>query len=433
MSVSDRDPRVPESVGRYSLEHELGRGASASVYLARDGFGGREVAVKLFWHGSGEADLLAGRHRTLFLNEAALVGRLQHPHIVTLLDAAVAENYSYVVMEYVPGGTLERHVAPDSLLPLEKVLEIAYKASRALDYAHRQGVIHRDIKPGNMLVTPSLDVKLSDFGVALLENATHTALDLVGSPAYASPEQMEGKSLGMQTDVWSLGVVMYQMLSGRLPFIGTSHTNLMYRVVNLEPPPLFSLRSDLPGSVTDLVDRALKKDPRLRYESWNQFSADLASLVHHIEPARSDALSEARKFEALRGLAFFRDFREVEIWETLRAASWRHISDGRTVIHEGERGDSLYVLVEGTVEISRGGNALANLVAGACFGEMLYFEDEHTMRATTVRAIGDVTVLEIKAVALTTASDACQVQFNRAFLRILLARLDDATRRLAGG
>src|SRR5262245_8022833 len=187
MSVSDRDPRVPHSVGRYTLAHELGHGASASVYLARDGFGGREVAVKLFWHGSTETDLLAGRHRTLFLNEAALVGRLQHPHIVTLLDAAVAEHYSYVVMEYVPGGTLERHITPDSLLPLEKVLEIAYKASRALEYAHRQGVIHRDIKPANMLLTPGLDVKLSDFGVALLENATHTALDLVGSPAYASP------------------------------------------------------------------------------------------------------------------------------------------------------------------------------------------------------------------------------------------------------
>jgi CRP-like cAMP-binding protein len=181
------------------------------------------------------------------------------------------------------------------------------------------------------------------------------------------------------------------------------------------------------------VGRALKKDPRLRYESWNQFSADLASLVHNITPQRSEALSEARKFEALRGLPFFRDFREVEIWETLRAASWRRVSDGRTVIHEGERGDSLYVLVEGTVEISRGGNVLANLVPGACFGELLYFEDEHTLRSTTVRAVGDVTVLEIRAVALTTASDACQVQFNRAFLRILLARLDDATRKLAGG
>src|SRR5262245_49066119 len=135
MSASDRDPRIPQSVGRYTLDHELGRGASASVYLAHDGFGGRPVAVTLSWPGGDETDLLAGRHRTLFLNEAALVGRLQHPHIVALLDAAVAERFSYVVMEYVPGGTLQRHITPDSLLPVDKVLEIAYKASRALDFA----------------------------------------------------------------------------------------------------------------------------------------------------------------------------------------------------------------------------------------------------------------------------------------------------------
>jgi CRP-like cAMP-binding protein/tRNA A-37 threonylcarbamoyl transferase component Bud32 len=423
---------LPEAIGRYALERELGHGASASVHLARDGFTGREVAIKLFWHGSEDTGLLAGRHRALFLNEAALVGRLQHPHIAALLDAAVERDFSYVVMEYVPGGTLTRHTVPDALLPLQKVVEIVYKASRALEYAHRQGVIHRDIKPENILLTAELDVKLSDFGIALVDNATHTSLDMAGSPAYASPEQIADRPLGMQTDMWSLGVVLFQMLSGGLPYTASSHESLMYQIMNIAPPALATLRPDLPEGITALVGRALQKDPQLRHTDWNEFSADLASLVQRLEAPRDDALSEARKFEALRILGFFRDFREVEVWEVLRLSNWRQFADGKTVIREGERGDSFYVLVDGEVEVSRAGNPLASLIAGGCFGEMLYFEEQHTLRNTTVRAKGGAVALEIRAAALSAASDACQVQFNRAFLRILLARLEDADRRLAG-
>jgi eukaryotic-like serine/threonine-protein kinase len=421
-----------QAIGRYSIERELGRGASGHVLLARDGFAGREVAIKVFPHGADDSDALAGRHRALFLNEAALVGKLQHPHIVALLDAAVERDFSYVVMEYVPGSTLTRYTAPDALLPLETVVEVVYKASRALEYAHRHGVIHRDIKPANILLTETLDVKVSDFGAALLANVTHTALDMVGSPAYASPEQLAGKPLGLQTDVWSLGVVTYQLLCGRLPFMASTHAGLMYQILNHPPAPLATLRQGLPAGFLALVERALHKDPLERHASWNEFAADLASLVRELDAPREDELSDARKFEALHALAFFRGFRDVEIWEALRAAVWRAVPAGVTVIREGDRGDSFYVLVDGEVEVSRGGRVLAVLIAGACFGEMLYFEDRHALRSTTVRTRGPATVLEIRAASLAAASDACQVQFNRAFLRILLTRLEDATRRLAG-
>jgi len=430
-AINGRNCAIPEMIGRYTLIRILGQGASARVYLAHDGFSGRHVAIKVFWRDAGNDDPLGARHRTLFLNEASLVGRLQHPHIVSLLDAAVEHEFKYIAMEYVPGGTLKRHITPDTLLPLEKVLEIAFKLSRALDYAYRHGVIHRDIKPANVLLTEEWDVKVSDFGGALLADGAHTALEFVGSPAYSSPEQLDGAGLGPQSDLWSLGVVMYQMLCGRLPFEATSHASLIYQIGNSEPAPLAVLRADLPDSLVTTVERALKKDQRLRYQGWDELSVDLAGLMHRIEPPRIEALSEARRFEALRGLAFFRDFQEVEIWETLRAAQWRHVSDGRTILRERERGDSLYLLVDGCVEVSRCGQVLATLIAGACFGELLYFDEEHTLRTTTVRAIGEIALLEIRAVALAAASSACQVQFNRAFLRILLARLDDANRKLA--
>jgi len=423
---------LPQVIGRYTIERELGRGASGHVLLARDGFTGQPVAIKVFAHGADDAGAPAGQHRTLFLNEAALVGKLKHPHIVSLLDAAVERDFSYVVMEYVAGGTLARHTAADALLPLEKVVEIVYKTSRALEYAHHHGVIHRDIKPANILLTDALDVKVSDFGAALLANVTHTALDMVGSPAYASPEQLAGRPLDLQTDIWSLGVVTYQLLCGRLPFMASTHAGLMYQILNHPPVPLATLRQGVPAGFLALVERALQKDPLERHASWNEFAVDLASLVRELDAPREDELSDARKFEALRALAFFRDFREVEIWETLRAGTWRTVPGGFTMIREGERGDSFYVLVDGEVEVSRAGRALATLIAGACFGEMLYFEERHALRTTTVRTRGPATVLEIRAASLAAASDACQVQFNRAFLRILLGRLDDAARRLAG-
>ena len=409
---------------------ELGRGASATVYLGRDAFAGREVAIKVFALAGEEGGLAAPKRRNTFLNEAALVGRLQHPHIVSMLDAAVERDYSYIVMEYVRGGTLSQFTSANTLLPLEKVVEVVFKASRALEYAHRQGVIHRDIKPANILVTREFDVKLSDFGVAILADATHTNLRNVGSPAYMSPEQLSDEPLTHQTDIYSLGVVMFQLLTGRLPFVATSHPSLMYQIVNHRPPTVRSLRQDLPEAAEAIVSRALQKNLAVRYQSWIDFGKDLAGLVRHLEAPREE-LSDTRKFHMLRNLAFFRDFREVEIWETLRTAAWQKLPADTVIIEEGERAESFYVLVDGEVEVTRGGHLLNILQAGDCFGEMLYFSGETTLRNTTIRARSPVLVLEIRARALMGATDACQVQFNKAFMRILIDRLTAANQKLA--
>jgi hypothetical protein len=417
-----RPKSLPESIGRYALLRELGRGSTATVFLAHDPFAGREVALKLFAHAPGDDGLTRGTHRASFLNEAALVGRLQHPHIVALLDAAVEPGYSYVVMEVVAGGTLAQHTTAGKLLPLERVVEVAFKLSRALEYALQQGVIHRDIKPGNVLLTRPFDVKLSDFGVARIDSATHTEITGVGSPAYMSPEHLIDQPLNHQADIYSLGAVMYQLIAGRLPFYAASAVELARQIVAQEPPRLRALRPELPEALEAIVARALQKDRRARYQSWFEFGRDLAALAR--DPGDPpDGASEARKFHALRELAFFRGFRESEIWETLRFAGWHRVPGGAAILEEGGRGDALYVLVEGRVEVTRSGVPLATLRPGDVFGEILYFDDDSAARSSTLRAAGQVVALEIKAAALNAASDACQVQFNKACMRLLVERL----------
>jgi serine/threonine protein kinase len=419
----------PERIGKYSMLRELGQGATARVLLGRDAFADRMVAVKLF-HGGNEGGELTGMDRVAFLNEAKLVGKLNHPHIVALLDAAVEPDYAYVVMELVAGGTLAQYSAAERLLPVQKVIEVAFKISRALEYAYRHGVIHCDIKPSNVLVTDALDVKLSDFGIAIVKDATHTHLINAGTPAYVAPEQLSNDPPTQQSDIYSLGVLMYQLLTGRLPFSASSHAGLMYQILNHAPPTLRELRLDLPEAIEAIVLRAMQKDPGARYGSWYELGHELAQLAKIFEPPR-DTLSEARRFQGLRGLPFFDGFSDVEIWETLRIARWRSLPEGTTIIAEGELNQSFYLLVEGEVNVTRTGRQLAILGLGDCFGEMLYFSPDRTLRTTSVQARSAVLIAEISATALSTSSDRCQVQFNKTFIRILINRLTAANKRLA--
>ena len=419
---------MPARIGKYEIVRELGRGACATVFLAREPSTEREVALKYFEF--LDTDQATRRYRKTFLNETSLVGKLRHPHIVQLLEAIAETHLNCIVMEYVPGGTLEQYTAADNLLPLDRVVEVIFKVSRALEYAHRQGVIHRDIKPANILVTAAFEVKLSDFGVALLADATHTSIDQAGSPAYMSPEQISGQALTQQSDIYSLGVVFFQLLTGRLPFEASSYSSLIYQILNHEPSPLRTLRPGLPDAMNVIVARALHKDPLKRYRSWAEFGKDLFGSLAHIEAPQEP---DTRGFEQLRMLALFRDFREIEIWEALRIASWRSFESGEAIITEGERDDSVYLLVEGGAEVCRAGKPLNALAAGECFGNLLYFMTETRERTTTVRASSKALVIEIGAASLSAASDACQVQFTRAFMRLLVERRDAADRAIAAG
>ena len=270
---------LPEQIGKYPIIRELGRGATSVVYWARDPFANREVAIKVIRNQPAQDTDLRRRYRKVFLNEAALVGKLFHPHILTIYDAVSDDNLSYIVMEYVNGQTLEHYCDVANLLPVSKVVEIVFKCSLALAFAQRHGVIHCDIKPANILINDDTDIKISDFGAALYDDAEHTHLKGVGSPAYMSPEQVQDKEVSFHTDIYSLGVrdvpdahrqaAVPRFQQGELAVSGRPHPAV--------PPSTF--RREIPAELDRLVLRCLEKSAEARYPDLDRLLARADPLL----------------------------------------------------------------------------------------------------------------------------------------------------------
>jgi serine/threonine protein kinase len=419
-------------LGKYTIIREIGAGATSRVFLGRDPFGDREVAIKVF-HFDRHVDPQSERmtHKA-FLAEASLAGKLNHPHIVEILDAVVEPDFSYVVMEYVSGPTLDAHSNVTNLLPLGKVVEIIFKCIRALEYAFQHGVIHRDIKPGNILLSTAGETKVSDFGASFQQHFAHdtTQISGVGSPGYMSPEQIRIEPLTHQTDIYSLGVTMYRLLTGRLPFQASTQESLFYAILNTDPPRPATLRPELPALLDQIVMTAIRRDPAQRYRSWLEFGKDLSQAFGALRMVGA-SLSDSEKFNELRQMPFLQGMGDVALWEVVRIGSWRKVPAGTVIIREGDHGDSFYLLIAGEVEVTLSGAHLNTIRPGGCFGEILYFADSGERRTTTITTSNEVTVIEIKAETLREATDACQVGFNKAFMRVLIERLMQANRRLA--
>ncbi|WP_333842052.1 serine/threonine-protein kinase [Pelomicrobium sp.] len=422
-SSDNPSPPLPEYVGKYKVIRELGRGSTCRVYLAQDPFTDREVAVKVISPQLQKGARESKRFMRAFMSEATLAGRLKHPHIAAIYDAAMEEDFGYLVMEYVPGGTLQQFCDPARLLPLDRVVEIIFKCCRALDYAMRQGVIHRDVKPGNILVTQGTEIKITDFGTALLQIADHTQLTGVGSPAYMSPEQIREQELTHQTDIYSLGVVMYRLLTGRLPYDSRETEKLMEEILHGVPLPPSAHRPGLPPALDRIVLRAMGKELHERYPTWLEFARDLAAVFGQLQ-APGQPAADTEKFSALRRLPFFERFEDSQIWEVLGMAAWRRVPEDSVIVQEGTVGESCFILVEGTAQVSRNGIPLEQLAPGDCFGLMLYFEESSRARTTSITALTECSLIELPAAALNRSSDACQAQFNKAFLRLLVNRLE---------
>jgi CRP-like cAMP-binding protein/tRNA A-37 threonylcarbamoyl transferase component Bud32 len=422
---------LPEKIGKYPIIHELGRGSSGIVYLAHDPFNQREVALKLASPENITDAADAKLFRKLFLNEATLAGKLNHPNIVAVYDAVVDEDCSYIVMEYVQGETLKKYCRADSLLPIEKVVAIVYKCCMALDFAHKHGVIHRDIKPANILLAQGGDIKITDFGVAQISSSQMTQMTgMLGSPAYMSPEQVREQPLTTQTDIYSLGVVMYEMLAGRLPHEASSGYAMIMKILNAQPKPICDFRSEIPPRLEEIVARAMSKDLETRYKTWYDFAKDLADEFIQLERLRED-IGDKEKFNALRELAFFCDFFDEQLWEVVRVSAWEIFAPNRQVILEGDIGQSFYIIVQGSAVVSKGGRLLNALKSGDCFGEMSYLSQTPTRRSATITADNALTLVRIKADLLEQLSEGCQLRFNRVFLQTLVERLSRTNSMLA--
>jgi tRNA A-37 threonylcarbamoyl transferase component Bud32 len=425
-----------DHVANYPILRKLGEGATSEVFLCQDPFRNREVAVKRIFP-EALRDPTRGRlFRKLFFTEASLAGKLEHPHIAQIYDAGIGEDSGYIVMEYVPGGTMERYCAPENLLPLEQVVDIVFKCTRALAYAHMQGVTHRDIKPGNILYAASpIDVRIGDFGLALNVGAETTQITGVGSPAYMSPEQIREELVDHRTDLYSLGVVMYQMLTGQLPFKANNKFSMIYQITQHDPPPPSALRRDVPSSLDRIVRRAMHKDAAKRYHSGDEFAQDLIEALRAgLGAASRDSFGDADKFALLRAMRFFAAFVDQELWEVVKLGIWERVPAGTVVLREGDAGDFFCVIIEGEMRVSKNKKLLTVLGAGECFGEMAYLSLSGQQRGATVTAAAaESRLLRVRVADLEQASVSCRSKFDRAFIGILVDRLNLANTRLTSG
>ncbi len=269
-----------EFIGRYRIIKILGRGAMGQVYLAHDPKIDRLVAIKTIIQDANIPAAERDENHQRFLREAQAAGKLLHPVIVTIFDVAEEEGEMYIAMEYIEGESLEKYVQKEHLLPYNKVLDMVRQAAEGLDYAHKFQVVHRDIKPANIMVIEGRAIKITDFGLAKNPSTSITQAGmLVGTPNYMSPEQIQGVELDGRSDLFSLGVVFYELLTGGRPFTGKSISTVIYKILHENPPGLDTVLPPLPPGVAPLVIRALAKKAEDRYASGAEFSAALRKVI----------------------------------------------------------------------------------------------------------------------------------------------------------
>ena len=424
---------MTETIGKYEVIRTLGKGATATVYLARDPDTDQQVAVKLIKFGEDNA-AMSRRLRKLFQTEDSVGRRLDHPNIVRVFDAHIEENQAYLVMEFIEGTALDQFCAINRLLPMHRVIGIIFKCCLALDHAFRQGVVHRDIKPANILIDTEDNPKNTDFGLALNLNKDlnidSTFIMGVGSPAYMSPEQIKNYPLNQKTDLYSLGVLLFQLLTGRLPFRASNQGALIYKIINSDTPSVCALNPNLPAGLDAIIKKALEKDLYNRYRNGAEFAKDLSAVRYQILDEDTSA-RDLTHFQRLRTLDFFVEFEDIELWEVLRISVWREVAAKVALIREGEENRLFGVIVDGFVEVSIGGNAICRLGAGEVVGEMAYLHPNDTKRTSTVVTLEPTLFLEINSAALDLSSDEVLERFHKVLTAKVIARLRSANKALA--
>ena len=412
---------LPSKIGKYDIQEVLGHGSMGVVYLGHDPYNDEQVALKVCPIGDEEtrSNRLA---RKLFFNEAHTAGSLDHPNILAVRDAGEHEGQPYIVMEYVRGArTLQTFVDPDKLLPIAQAVEVLYHVAKALDYAHRRGVVHRDIKPSNLMLTDDDQVKIGDFGIAQYTASEFTqVMGTFGSPRYMSPEQAMDEEINHQTDLYSLGVIAYELLCGRPPFAARGITELVRKILQEEPVSLSQRRPEVGENLQRIVARGMHRDLGHRYQSGQAFAADLAALYQGLG-SREDELGPEQKHALLRELDFFNEFSDSEIEEVARSSEWHSQNPDDEIISEGSLEHSFYILVAGEVSVAKDGKRISALKKGDCFGEMGYLSK--TERTASIHAVDDVKLIQINSALMEQASMSCQLRFTQVFLRTLIDRL----------
>ncbi len=276
----------PATVGKYRLLREIGKGSMGRIYLGHDVLIERDVAVKIALAERLACPRTKEHYEKLFFREARIAGMLMHQGIAVVLDAGIDHGLPYIVLEYIADArTLADHCAPGKLLPIATAVKILHKCAGALAYVHERGVVHRDIKPNNILLGPDEAVKIADFGIAIVTDGEDEDVpSYAGSPLYMSPEQIRREPLTGQSDLFSLGSVMYRLLTGKHPFAAGRIATLNDMVLYDEPPPMCELRSEIPEILERIARKAMAKDRRRRYRNGLDLAADLSLVFDYLGP-----------------------------------------------------------------------------------------------------------------------------------------------------
>jgi len=418
--------KVPEAFGgalgeRFEYVRSVGQGGMAEVFLALDRFHQREVALKVVRAATGPGEERKQFER-LWLNEMRLAGRLKHPYILEIYEAGTEGGQSFLVMEYLSGGTLASFTTPDTLLPPSRVADIVFKVCHALEYANTQGLLHRDVKPANILLADDGTPKVSDFGAAYLVGEEHTQVIDVGTLFYVPPEHFEGAEPTVQNDIYATGVMAYNLLSGAFPHKSKAQADIIAEKVQGKPVPLGERRRDLPPALVAAVDRAIHRDTKERFASWHDFREALSAAFPELL-AQSATQSDSARFEALRRIRFFDRFSETQVWEAVRIGETREFPAGTEVIAEGSEDTTLYVVEAGDLEVVHKGVRLGRILTGEAFGEIAFIEGAERPRSASVRAVSPTQVIAFPAAVLAQASGSLQAGFGRAIVRLLVQRL----------
>jgi serine/threonine protein kinase len=387
------------------------------------------VALKVIDPGLFEHPAFATHYRPQFLVEASLAGKLQHPHIVAIMDAVIGDDAGHIVMEYVPGGNLAPYVKPDRLLPIDSAIELTFKCCGALDYAFRQGVVHRDIKPANIMVGEGTDVKIGDFGAAYLHQSEALQTMGLGSPGYMSPEQVEEKPLTHHSDMFCLGVVLYELVTGKRPFMAANIPAIFRRIVMEDPELPSRLRPGIPAPLDGVIMKALSKSPQERHASWADFALELAAIgrLH----SHQQSIGDSEKYESLKRVKMLSALTEPELWALVKAGRWERKQAGGVMLREDEPGESLFFLAQGEVKITKHGRLLNVVRAGEFIGEMSFISSGALPRQASVEALTDLVVAEFDRASLEQVHTGCQLRFVWALVNNLVERLALADMRMA--
>ena len=430
MNVPQPQDLEGASLGKYQVLKKIGSGNMATVYMGHDPFIDRPVAIKV-----ARPDYVSSAdngefYKQLFFNEAQTAGLLKHPNITSIYDAGVDRDNYYIVMEYVHGGhTLERYTDVDALLAIENVTSVLYQCAMALDYAHKKGVVHRDIKPRNILLTEEKEAKITDFGVAVAPSAlAGVSPEHAGSPLYMSPEQVRREKAVPESDLFSLGVVAYELLTGKHAFLGENMDAIEHRILHSRPVALRELRAEIPDIYQRIIDKALTKSLDSRYKSGLDMAGDI-SLVYDFLKEDTFRLTQQEKYTQVQSLHFFKEFQDSDLWELINAAEWLRLEMGDAIVQEGAADTSFYVLVAGEVAVKKANREIVRLEAGDCFGEMGMIS--RRPRTASIVAATPVTVMKLRDTVVDRTSVNCQLRFQRQFLIALIERLEHATERIA--